>query len=78
MLEERPFPVQRVQTARGREFFPVSVQQRLRDQCIKLRPIKPASPHLNGEVERTQKIDREKLCAVADPHSPKLTLRLAE
>lgn len=53
VLEEMPFPVQRVQTDRGREFFAGSVQQWLMDHCIKFRPIKPASPHLNGKVERS-------------------------
>lgn len=70
VLEEMPFPVQRVQTDRGREFFAVSVQ--------KFRPIKPASPHLNDKVERSQKTDREEFWAVADLNSPELELRLAE
>jgi len=39
--EEIPFPMQRVQTDRGREFFVVSVQQWLMDHCIKFPPIKP-------------------------------------
>ena len=78
LLEERRFPVQLVQTDRSLGFFPLPVSQSLRDQCITLRPIKPASPHMNGDVARAQKIDREKLCAVADPNSPELSLRLAE
>jgi transposase InsO family protein len=73
-----PFPVQRVQTDRSREFFAVSVQQWLMDHGIKFRPINPASPHLNGKVERSQKTDREKFWAVADPNSPELEWRLAE
>jgi hypothetical protein len=78
LLEELPFPVQRVQTDRGREFFAVLVQQWLMDHGIKFRPIKPASPHLNGKVERSQKTDREEFWAVADLNSPDLELRLAE
>jgi len=78
VLEEMPFPVQRVQTDRGREFFALSVQQWLRDHGIKVRPIKPASPHLNGTVERSQKTDREECWAVADANSPDLEWRLAE
>jgi transposase InsO family protein len=52
VIEEMPFPVQRVQTDRGREFFAVAVQQWLMDYCIKFRLIKPASPHLNGSARR--------------------------
>ncbi len=55
VIEEMPFPVQRIQTDRGREFFAVAVQQWLMDHCIKFHPIKRASPHLNGKVERSQK-----------------------
>ena len=29
------------------------------DYCIKFRPIKPHSPHLNGKVERSQKTDMQ-------------------
>ena len=47
-----PFPIQRFQTDRGREFFAVKVQERLKEYGIKFRPNKPASPHLNGKVER--------------------------
>jgi len=78
VIEEMPFPVQRVQTDRGREFFAVAVQQWLMDHCIKFRPIKPAFPHLNGKVERSQKTDREEFWAVTDPRSQDLQLRLAE
>ena len=78
VLEEMPCPVQRVQTDRGLEFFAVSVQQWLRDHCIKFRPVKPASPHLNGKVERSHKTDREEFWAVADPNSPDQELRFAE
>ena len=49
-----PFPVQRVQTDRGREFFAVKVQERFKQCSIKFRPNKPGSPHLNGKVERYQ------------------------
>lgn len=49
VLEEMPFPVQRIQTDRGREFFAYSVQEFLMNNSIKFRPIKPGSPHLNGK-----------------------------
>ena len=72
-----PFPVQRVQTDRGREFFAVAVQQWLMDYCIKFRLNKPASPHLNGKVERSQKTKREEFWAVTDPRATEVELRLA-
>lgn len=55
VTEEMPFPIQRLQTDRGLEFFAVKVQERLRELGIKFRPNKPGSPYLNGKVERSQK-----------------------
>lgn len=44
-----PFPVQRIQTDRGQEFFAYNkVQEQLQAWRIKFRPIRPRSPHLNG------------------------------
>jgi len=57
VIEEMPFPIQRIQTDRGKEFFAFSVQKFMMDYCIKFRPIKPGSPHLNGKVERSQLTD---------------------
>lgn len=57
VIEEMPFPIQRIQTDRGGEFFAESVQRRLMNECIKFRPIPPRSPHLNGKVERSQLTD---------------------
>jgi hypothetical protein len=37
-------------------FFAYKVQEYLMEVGIKFRPIKPRSPHLNGKVERAQKI----------------------
>lgn len=51
-----PFPVQRIQTDRGGEFFAYLVQERLRERKIKCRSITPRSRHLNGKVERVQHI----------------------
>jgi transposase InsO family protein len=45
LIEEMPFPIQRIQTDRGREFCAEAVQQRLMDWAIKFRPIPPRSPH---------------------------------
>lgn len=66
MIEEFPFPIERLQTDRGREFFAEKVQRKLMDYGIKFRPNKPASPHLNGKVERSQKTDLMEFYALAD------------
>jgi transposase InsO family protein len=68
VTEEMPFPIQRVQTDRGTEFFAESVQRRLMASSIKFRPIPPRSPHLNGKVERSQLTD---LMEFWSRHSPK-------
>jgi transposase-like protein len=65
VLEGMPFPVQRVQTDRGQEFFAYEVQDELREQHIKFRPVgsaapNPRAPHLNGKVERVQSAPRSR------------------
>ena len=66
MVEQFPFPIQRMQTDRGREFFAFDVQKKLMEYCIKFRPNKPKSPHLNGKVERSQKTDLEEFYALEE------------
>lgn len=66
MVEQFPFPIQRIQSDRGREFFAYKVQEKLMAYSIKFRPVKPKSPHLNGKVERSQKTDLEEFYATAD------------
>lgn len=73
-----PFPVQRIQTDRGRESFAIKVQKRFMQYGIKFRPVKPASPHLNGKVERSQKTDLQEFYATVDLSDKDLELRLAE
>ena len=58
VLDNLPFPVQRIQTDWGTEFFNYEFQQELHEHFIKFRPIKPKSPHLNGKVERTHQTDK--------------------
>jgi transposase InsO family protein len=58
MIEEFPFPIQRIQTDRGNEFFGLEFQLAMQRNCIKFRPNKPRSPHLNGKVERSQMTDK--------------------
>ncbi len=78
VCEEMPFPIQRIQTDRGREFFAYNVQARLMEWAIKFRPVKPRSPHLNGKVERSQKTDLFEFWATADFTDPELPDRLEE
>lgn len=55
VLEQVPFPIQRLQTDNGTEFLAYKVRDRLLALRIKHRPIPPRTPHLNGKVERAQK-----------------------
>lgn len=52
------FPIQRIQTDWGTEFYNDLFQEELMVHFIKFCPIKPRSPHLNGKVERSQKTDK--------------------
>lgn len=81
VLEEMYFPIQRIQTDRGGEFFATDVQQWLTDAGIKFRPVKPRSPHLNGKVERSQRTDKEEFWSclgklLSDPASIRQQLAL--
>ena len=63
---------------RGREFCATEFQQRLLDWGIKFRPIKPASPHLNGKVERSQRTDLDEFYSAVDLKASKLEDLLEE
>jgi transposase InsO family protein len=78
VMEEMPFPIQRIQTDRGNEFFAVKVQEFLIEQSIKFRPIKPGTPHLNGKVERSQQTDLYEFYETADLSATDLEERLEE
>lgn len=78
VLSELPFPIQRLQTDRGKEFMDYGVQARLIDLHIKFRPIKPRSPHLNGKVERTQRNDWEEFYSLVDLKVPDLSEQLQQ
>jgi len=73
-----PFPIQRIQTDRGQEFFAYKVQDQLRDWRIKFRPIRPRSPHLNGKVERVQRTALDEFWSSADLTDPAVADRFAE
>jgi transposase InsO family protein len=70
--QRMPFPIQRIQTDRGQEFFAYKVQDQLRDWRIKFRPVRPRSPHLNGKVERVQRTALEEFWPTADLRDPDL------
>jgi hypothetical protein len=76
VVEEMPFPIQHRQTDRGREFFALSVQRWLKQTAIKFRPIRPASPHLNGKVERSHQTDLLEFDATADLNASDLAEQL--
>jgi transposase InsO family protein len=78
LQRELPFPMQRIQTDRGKEFFDYGVQKRLMDLHIKFRPTKPRSPHLNGKVERTQRTDWEEFYGLVDLKDPNLPEQLQQ
>jgi transposase InsO family protein len=78
IIEQMPFPIQRLQTDRGREFFAYCFQEKLREYCIKLRPIKPRSPHLNGKVERSHQTDLQEFYMTANLKDSQLNDRLEE
>jgi transposase InsO family protein len=63
VLDTFPFPIQRIQTDWGIEFFNEIFQLELAEHFIKFRPIKPRSPHLNGKVERSQFSDNSEFYA---------------
>ena len=78
MIEEFSFPIQRIQTDRGGEFFGTAFQDALRRYCIKFRPTRPRSPHLNGKVERSQQTDWVEFYSTMDLKDPALANRLEE
>lgn len=75
VLDDLPFPVQRVQTDCGTEFFNDQFQEELAAHFIKYRPNRPGAPHLNGKVERTQKTDKEEFYSTLNLNNSKLDLK---
>jgi transposase InsO family protein len=78
VLEEFPFPIQRIQTDRGGEFFGTPFQRALMDHAINFRPVRPYSPHLNGKVERSQRTDRVEFYATVERSDPQIETNLKE
>ncbi len=78
IVEEMHFPIQSIQTDRGREFFAYKVREWLKEYCIKFHPIRPGAPHLNGKVERAQQTDLIEFWALVDFSDNHLSDRLSE
>jgi transposase InsO family protein len=78
MLDEFPFPIQRIQSDRGAEFFGLAFQRTMQNNRSKFRPIRPRPPHLNGKVECSQKTDKVEFYPTADLADSELSLRLEE
>jgi transposase InsO family protein len=57
--------VQTIQTGNGAEFQP-TFHWHVQDPGIRHRYIKPATPRLNGEVERSHRIDAEEFYRLLD------------
>ncbi len=83
VAEQMPFPIQRMQTDRGQEFFACDFQDRLKERRTKFRPTKPRptnprSPHLAGKVERVQRTALEEFWPTVELNAPDLSRHLAE
>lgn len=65
VLESLPFRVEVIQTDNGAE-FQSAFHWNVLDKGIAHTYIKPASPHLNGKVERSHRIDAEELYRMLD------------
>ena len=74
LMDTFGFPIQRIQTDWGTEFFNDVFQYELHEHFIKYRPIKPHSLHLNGKVERTQQTDKREFWDLFDLPDPCLDL----
>lgn len=65
VISRLPFQVQTIQTDNGAE-FQSSFHWHLLDRGIHHRYIKPATPRLNGKVERSHRIDGEEFHRLLD------------
>ncbi|WP_298646322.1 IS481 family transposase [uncultured Proteiniphilum sp.] len=74
VIDTFEFPIQRIQTDWGTEFFNYDFQYELHEHFIKFRPIKPKTPHLNGKVERTQQTDKVEFWSLFDLSDDSLNL----
>jgi len=68
VVEEMPFPIQRIQTDRGGDFM-----AEMSRRCSAGR-----SPHLNGKVERPPLTDLPEFWTRYDPKDPAISQRIEE
>lgn len=78
VVEEMPFPIQRIQSDRGGELFHAKVQSWLNDNMIMFRRISPRSPHFDGKVECSQMTDLQEFWARQKPPAPEIRQRIEE
>ena len=72
LLEQLPFRVESVQTDNGAE-FQSGFHWHVLDRGIQHAYIKPATPRLNGKVERSHRIDQEESSAECSTASSSTT-----
>ena len=72
VTERLPFPVEAIQTDNGAE-FQTGFGWHVLDRGIGHVYIKPATPRLNGKVERSHRIDAEEFSADSSTASPSTT-----
>src|SRR4029078_10348414 len=65
VLQKLPFRVERIQTDNGSEFA-AAFHWHVQDIGIEHVYIRPATPRLNGEVERSHRIDAEEFYRLLD------------
>lgn len=65
IVEKLPFPVEQIQTDNGSEFQKL-FHWHVLDLGIRHRYVKPATPRLNGKVERSHRIDDEEFYQLLD------------
>ena len=75
VLERLPFRVEAIQTDNGAE-FPTGFHWHVLDRGIRHTYMKPATPRLNGKVERSHRIDAEEFYRMLDGTVALASLRL--
>ena len=78
MIDEMPFPIQRVLSDRDRKFGCGGPGLAGQAPGIMYRPVKTRSPQLNGKVERPQRTDLEEFYPTVDLSASDLEECLAE
>jgi len=74
IMDTFQFPIQRIQTDWGTEFFNYDFKYELHEHFITCRLMKPKTPHLHGKVERTQQTDKVEWWSLFDISDESLDL----